>query len=642
MTSASSSTAAAGPSSSSASLRPPISTALPRRQSLFGTDDRVVLDVGSRWTKVGFSGEAQPRKVFKTLSVCHSYDLDDDEDVDDDLLWNLDFYHDCQTSEDFAEREDLLRARLTVLLRHVYHKILLVDASTRKVILIINPFVPAIIHKTIASVLFDNLRVTYVAPAPTASMALFGVGATTGLVVHVGIEESWFMPVYEGRELNSYWRSSKRGAKSVEGRLRGLLPRYGRVIEQVSPQATGRDVRQRTRRLRREEITSQLLEEVLVRCCFVGDCIGSQPSQQPRQPTPPRSRPIRRRDLPPDWQMPHTGDQDSIDALRENLSSFTLDEDSDRLVALKRRYEQQSTANYLLLPLPSPPIKTTRLPTEPVTILSRSSTSRSTLAAPTATAGHLLIPGWLRGRVAEQLFEDSDDNLDAVGSSSIATDLEGGESSLTTSTLLTLLSLPIDLRLVMASRVLVTGGMASLPGLANRLRKELVIKLQDLEATDTTKEVALSTTRTGMRSSSASGSPHGHLFAPLRGLRNKIAVLNDSSPIEQGSATTGGSVASSTVLSPMLYSWFGASLVGAMKIELRGSVKREEHDAGVSFPVPIPLPPVAPSKAAVRDKEKPSKSRPGAATKGRGSYLGGALGGLDTGVHGDWKLSVDI
>lgn len=35
-----------------------------RRHSLYGTEDRIVIDPGSRVWKVGFSGEGRPREVF--------------------------------------------------------------------------------------------------------------------------------------------------------------------------------------------------------------------------------------------------------------------------------------------------------------------------------------------------------------------------------------------------------------------------------------------------------------------------------------------------------------------------------------------------------------------------------------------------
>lgn len=40
----------------------------PRRQSIYGTEDRVVLDIGSLYIKCGFSGESHPRHVVSTSS----------------------------------------------------------------------------------------------------------------------------------------------------------------------------------------------------------------------------------------------------------------------------------------------------------------------------------------------------------------------------------------------------------------------------------------------------------------------------------------------------------------------------------------------------------------------------------------------
>lgn len=56
--------------SSSTATRAPLTAPSPhyqtkdRKHSLYGTEDRVVLDPGSSVWKVGFSGEAKPRAVF--------------------------------------------------------------------------------------------------------------------------------------------------------------------------------------------------------------------------------------------------------------------------------------------------------------------------------------------------------------------------------------------------------------------------------------------------------------------------------------------------------------------------------------------------------------------------------------------------
>ena len=60
----SSSPASASPSSSSAYLAPSAAASSRSRHSLYGSEDYLILDLGSRVWKVGFSGESSPRAVF--------------------------------------------------------------------------------------------------------------------------------------------------------------------------------------------------------------------------------------------------------------------------------------------------------------------------------------------------------------------------------------------------------------------------------------------------------------------------------------------------------------------------------------------------------------------------------------------------
>lgn len=78
-----------------------------RRHSLYGTEDRIILDPGSRVWKVGFSGEGKPRDVF-----CAGGDSGE-------ALWTL------NRASKPAEREEedrILEARLQACLRSVFHK----------------------------------------------------------------------------------------------------------------------------------------------------------------------------------------------------------------------------------------------------------------------------------------------------------------------------------------------------------------------------------------------------------------------------------------------------------------------------------------------------------------------------------------
>jgi actin-related protein 10 len=86
-----------------------------RRHSLYGTEDRVVIDPGSRIWKIGFSGEGRPRDVF--------YVADDVQREADDgaggALWTLDR---AGNADERDEQEKLLEAKLQARLRAVFHE----------------------------------------------------------------------------------------------------------------------------------------------------------------------------------------------------------------------------------------------------------------------------------------------------------------------------------------------------------------------------------------------------------------------------------------------------------------------------------------------------------------------------------------
>lgn len=134
-----------------------------RRHSLYGTEDRVVIDPGSRIWKVGFSGEGRPRDVFLAAKTGTS-------------LWEL------SRARDPIERDEqdrLLEVNLETCFRFVFHRCvllffgelseyhlssiwcssLLTDPKSRKVILIEHPLLPLYIKEVMARILFNNLQV---------------------------------------------------------------------------------------------------------------------------------------------------------------------------------------------------------------------------------------------------------------------------------------------------------------------------------------------------------------------------------------------------------------------------------------------------------------------------------------------------
>ena len=78
-----------------------------RRHSLYGVEDRIIIDPGSRIWKVGFSGEGKPRDVFYTTGQTG------------EALWKLSRTSDPQAR---AEGDRILEIRLQQCLRSVFRE----------------------------------------------------------------------------------------------------------------------------------------------------------------------------------------------------------------------------------------------------------------------------------------------------------------------------------------------------------------------------------------------------------------------------------------------------------------------------------------------------------------------------------------
>jgi hypothetical protein len=89
-----------------------------RRHSLYGTEDRVIIDPGSRVWKIGFSGEARPRAVFHVQGRNGS------------PLWSLNST--CINQENEEEEHKHLHNALQLELRRVFHRYLLPSSPFRR------------------------------------------------------------------------------------------------------------------------------------------------------------------------------------------------------------------------------------------------------------------------------------------------------------------------------------------------------------------------------------------------------------------------------------------------------------------------------------------------------------------------------
>jgi actin-related protein 10 len=111
---------------------------------LYGSEDRVVLDLGSTSWKYGFSSESAPRGVIDVSNLGGPATG----------LWTLD----CSNWSTDYEKE--VQAIVQKGLRQIIYRALMLDPRQRKIAVVETPLLPLRIKNLIARVLFDNLQVS--------------------------------------------------------------------------------------------------------------------------------------------------------------------------------------------------------------------------------------------------------------------------------------------------------------------------------------------------------------------------------------------------------------------------------------------------------------------------------------------------
>ncbi|KAL1919953.1 uncharacterized protein VTP21DRAFT_1885 [Calcarisporiella thermophila] len=146
--------------------------------------------------------------------------------------------------------------------------------------------------------------------------------------------------------------------------------------------------------------------------------------------------------------------------------------------------------------------------------------------------GYIVVPGWIRERAAECLFEGDED-----------------EASIPCCILDCLLKLPVDLRRPMISSLLLIGGTPHLPNFQHRLHQEL-------------QRILLSPSR-----------PIERRYKPLSGLVESVSFLEErlSARNREGPGR---------VFMPNIRGWVGGSLLASVK-SLGPEIVREKFDGAV-------------------------------------------------------------
>ncbi|KAG0253102.1 hypothetical protein BG011_006540 [Mortierella polycephala] len=529
------------------------------KTSIYGIEERIVLDIGSCYLKCGFSGESRPRHFLSMFlsedalddylgmnpihqqHVGHECDETCNEKTTDTCrganpleyaeLYELDMMRRNGRVQTEQDRLRILEERLSEYLYDVYFKYLLTDPKQRKVIICESPLAPIALKETIAKVLFEKLQVPSVSFTPSHLLALLTTGTATGLVIDCGHLETSVLPIYSSRPLTPFIRTTPRAGKFLSLHLKQLLREKCPISLADNPTDL--------RIIPEGMLTSAFLETIKTRLLFASPLIMTA---------------------------------------RDNIGEEEMN----------NNYRDVSTSTEVHVEVWFPEEQ---------------------------ARGILAIPGWIRERASECLFNGDED-----------------AESLTDIILSSILKVPSDLRRPLISSMLLIGGTAQLPNVQNRLLQEIKRALQtnprwkqlsgladsvrfldDLKPED---EASLSTTAPTATNRSPSRQSMMDPDQPsLSATSAEASATRDKDARRKKKDQSKKTYQSSgKVFMPNCRSWIGGSLVGSLKSS-GPEILRENFNGTVPDWSTATLVPVSASA---------SSSSPSASSAPSGAGIGGA------------------
>eukprot|EP00388_Colpodella_angusta_P001539 GDKJ01004853.1.p1 GENE.GDKJ01004853.1~~GDKJ01004853.1.p1 ORF type:complete len:420 (+),score=82.32 GDKJ01004853.1:28-1287(+) len=207
----------------------------PRGECTFDDNDIVVFDLGSGLIKVGFSGEYKPRFVFESVIGEVREEQKDDKEDTANLKVSME-YGKCVLEAEGTNRCSKLRVpfvnglinpdkgedTLRLIIEHAFEK-LHVNWEDTSVLLCDAPGTCLEQRQKVVAMLFEIFKVKAVAVMNSAVLSLFSTGMTRGLILEIGHESTWSVPVFEGFAIPHFSFSIPVGGRHITEALSSLV-----------------------------------------------------------------------------------------------------------------------------------------------------------------------------------------------------------------------------------------------------------------------------------------------------------------------------------------------------------------------------------------------------------------------------------
>ncbi|XP_013404616.1 actin-related protein 10 [Lingula anatina] len=209
--------------------------------SYAGDKNAVIIDIGTAYTKCGFSGETAPRCIVPS-------------EIKRSRSGQVVKVHQYNTEEELYEI-------LVDFIHMLYFRHVLVNPKDRRVVVCESLLTPTVFRDTLAKVLFEHYEVPSILYAPTHLVSLFTLGISSGLVMDAGFTETFVLPIYEGIPILKAWEAIPLGGKAIHRNLESKL--MGSAVVKTQ------DAEERQLCSVVGSLSENILEDIKVRCCFV-------------------------------------------------------------------------------------------------------------------------------------------------------------------------------------------------------------------------------------------------------------------------------------------------------------------------------------------------------------------------------------
>ncbi|MFX1570431.1 MAG: zinc ribbon domain-containing protein [Promethearchaeota archaeon] len=191
----------------------------------------IIIDIGSAYVKIGFSGEPGPRFVFPCITGTEKY-----KSVMVDVSARS-----IYVGNDVSRMRGVLKIKHPVnrgeimdwesyyeILNYIFYSLLRIDnLSTYPVFYCETPFMHRDTKEYIARLFFETHQVKSLIMMPTPLLSLFSVGLTTGLVIESGDGLTWVVPIVNGQIIQHAVQKLPLAGVDVNQNLKSLLMREG-------------------------------------------------------------------------------------------------------------------------------------------------------------------------------------------------------------------------------------------------------------------------------------------------------------------------------------------------------------------------------------------------------------------------------